>query len=63
MRLGYTMTTALLIAGLAACGESPDVVSDCVLDVAGCTTGQYSCPEADNCYGSERLCRDSGECD
>jgi hypothetical protein len=46
-------------------GDTVESDSNCTMNVAGCENypSSYSCPEAENCYGTENLCLDSGECD
>ena len=50
---------ALLLTGLVGCEDSPAV---CRVGVDGCSGGTFSCEDADNCYNTERQCRNSGEC-
>ena len=63
MQLRNLLVLGLLFAGLAGCGDSPDATNDCEPGFGSCLATQFSCPAASNCYGSERLCVDSGECD
>ena len=56
----HLLVFCMLVAAEGCSGTEQD---NCQLEIDGCQAGFYSCPEADNCYASDRQCEASGECD
>lgn len=50
---------SMLLMSLSACEGDDD---DCVQNVTGCDSDQYSCPASSRCYSTKGACSSSGDC-